>query len=358
MFVRSILLRGFDQQMSEKIGEYMSKLGIAFHRETIPLRIECLEEGRPGKLRLHYRQTLASGETKEAFEDCQTILFAIGREACSQQLKLEQIGIQLNKNNGFKVRTREEQSIDVPWLYAIGDCIDEETMPRGQALELTPVAIQAGQFLARRLFSHLSPKVSPTRNTERERERRSFPLPPDELLQCSHDSLHSSGIRSDRIQRRRSVGQIRRRTDRSSFAILVSKEIFASQVFHSEFTPLEWTISQHREHLKSSSYCKLIVQKSNVRHSFIARSLSSSSPCSLLESSDWLSCSRAQCWRDHSRLRRGHATRRHERRFRPNHWYSSHLHGSKSKLCLFLILFLCSIEFDDVNSDEILGSIG
>lgn len=160
VFVRSILLRGFDQQMSEKIGEYMSKIGIVFHRESLPVRLERLEEGRPGKLRLHFRQTLESGETKDAFEDCNTVLFAIGREACNQQLNLQQIGIDLNKLNGFKIRTREEQAIDVPWLFAIGDCIDEETMPRGQALELTPVAIQAGQFLARRLFSHLSPKVT------------------------------------------------------------------------------------------------------------------------------------------------------------------------------------------------------
>lgn len=159
VFVRSILLRGFDQQMAGKIGDYMSKIGIEFRHQTIPTRVERLEEGQPGKLRVHYRQTLETGETKESYEDCNTVLFAIGREACTSDLNLNEIGVTLNKSNGFKIRTNEEQSTDVSWLYAIGDCIDEQTMPPSQALELTPVAIQAGQLLARRLFSSSEIKV-------------------------------------------------------------------------------------------------------------------------------------------------------------------------------------------------------
>ena len=159
IFVRSILLRGFDQQMASKIGDYMAKIGIEFHHQTIPTRVECLEEGKPGKLRLHYQETFPSGEVNESYEDCNTVLFAIGREACTSELNLEKIGVQINKSNGFKIKTKEEQSVDVPWLYAIGDCIDEKTMPPGQALELTPVAIQAGQLLAKRLFSNSTIKV-------------------------------------------------------------------------------------------------------------------------------------------------------------------------------------------------------
>ncbi|CAF4823934.1 unnamed protein product, partial [Rotaria sp. Silwood2] len=51
IFVRSILLRGFDQQMATRIGDYMSSIGIKFHHKTIPTRLECLEQGKPGKLR-------------------------------------------------------------------------------------------------------------------------------------------------------------------------------------------------------------------------------------------------------------------------------------------------------------------
>ena len=159
MFVRSILLRGFDQQMASKIGEYMETIGIKFSKQSVPTRLECLEEGKPGKLRLHYRQTLESGEVKESYEDCNTVLFAIGREACTSELNLDKVGLEINKANGYKIKTKEEQSIQVPWLYAIGDCIDEQTMPPGQPLELTPVAIQAGQLLAKRIFSPSTIKV-------------------------------------------------------------------------------------------------------------------------------------------------------------------------------------------------------
>jgi len=38
--VRSILLRGFDQQMANKIGEYMEGHGINFIRECVPTKLE------------------------------------------------------------------------------------------------------------------------------------------------------------------------------------------------------------------------------------------------------------------------------------------------------------------------------
>lgn len=145
--------------MANKIGDYMSSIGIQFHHKTIPKRVECLEEGKPGKLRVYYEQTLESGEIKQLYEDCNTVLFAIGREACTHDLNLDKIGINVNSLNSFKIKTKYEQSINVPWLFAIGDCINEQTMPSGQPLELTPVAIQAGQLLARRLFKNSDIKV-------------------------------------------------------------------------------------------------------------------------------------------------------------------------------------------------------
>ena len=38
--VRSILLRGFDQQVSIKIGEYMEDHGVNFIRECVPTSLE------------------------------------------------------------------------------------------------------------------------------------------------------------------------------------------------------------------------------------------------------------------------------------------------------------------------------
>ena len=40
VMVRSILLRGFDQQIANKIGDYMENHGINFIRECVPTKLE------------------------------------------------------------------------------------------------------------------------------------------------------------------------------------------------------------------------------------------------------------------------------------------------------------------------------
>ena len=51
--MRSILLRGFDQQMANKIGEYMEEHGVNMVRECVPESIEKIEEvGRERSCRL------------------------------------------------------------------------------------------------------------------------------------------------------------------------------------------------------------------------------------------------------------------------------------------------------------------
>ena len=42
--MRSILLRGFDQQMASKIGDYMEEHGVNMIRECVPESIERIEE--------------------------------------------------------------------------------------------------------------------------------------------------------------------------------------------------------------------------------------------------------------------------------------------------------------------------
>lgn len=43
IMVRSILLRGFDQQMAEKIGEYMGNHGMKFIRPCVPTKVMELD---------------------------------------------------------------------------------------------------------------------------------------------------------------------------------------------------------------------------------------------------------------------------------------------------------------------------
>lgn len=53
-----------------------------------------------------------------------------------------------------KIPVNDEEQTNVPHIYAIGDILEGK-------LELTPVAIQAGKLLARRLFAGSKLKAGP-----------------------------------------------------------------------------------------------------------------------------------------------------------------------------------------------------
>ena len=46
IMVRSIFLRGFDQQIANKIGDYMEKSGVKFIKKAVPIKIELNSAGR------------------------------------------------------------------------------------------------------------------------------------------------------------------------------------------------------------------------------------------------------------------------------------------------------------------------
>ncbi|XP_006017841.1 thioredoxin reductase 3 [Alligator sinensis] len=147
VMVRSILLRGFDQEMAERIGAHMETHGVKFIRRFVPIQIERLEEGMPGRLKVVARST----EGSDIFEgEYNTVLIAIGRDACTRNIGLDKIGVRINEENG-KIPVSDEEQTNVPYVYAIGDILDGK-------LELTPVAIQAGRLLARRLYAGSSIK--------------------------------------------------------------------------------------------------------------------------------------------------------------------------------------------------------
>lgn len=140
VMVRSILLRGFDQQIAGLIGNYMENNGVRFVRGQVPVKVELIEQGTPNRLKV--TSVNDAGETTE--EEYNTVLFAIGRDACTSTIGIEKAGVMLNPKNG-KVICSDDEQTNVPHIYAIGDILDGK-------LELTPVAIQAGRLLAQRLF--------------------------------------------------------------------------------------------------------------------------------------------------------------------------------------------------------------
>lgn len=56
-------------------------------------------------------------------------------------------------NRSGKIPVNDMEQTNVPYVYAVGDILEGK-------LELTPVAIQAGKLLARRLFAGRLEKVS------------------------------------------------------------------------------------------------------------------------------------------------------------------------------------------------------
>lgn len=146
VMVRSILLRGFDQDMAGRIGKHMQKKGINFIY-AVPTRFEQLKartDSEPGRIRVHFTVTKEDGTGEEKTEEYDTVLLAIGRDAKTADLGLDKIGVELSKAG--KLVCREEQSVSTPHIYAVGDVLHDGP-------ELTPVAIHAGRSLMRRLFT-------------------------------------------------------------------------------------------------------------------------------------------------------------------------------------------------------------
>ncbi|XP_062839113.1 thioredoxin reductase 1, cytoplasmic isoform X2 [Anolis carolinensis] len=141
VMVRSIFLRGFDQDMANKVGDYMEDHGIKFIKKYVPKKIEQIKKGTPGLLKV----TAHATEGSEIFQgEYNTVLLAIGRDACTRKIGLEKVGVKINEKTG-KIPVNDVEQTNVPYIYAIGDVLEGK-------LELTPLAIQAGRLLAQRLY--------------------------------------------------------------------------------------------------------------------------------------------------------------------------------------------------------------
>ncbi|XP_026329395.1 thioredoxin reductase 2, mitochondrial isoform X3 [Hyposmocoma kahamanoa] len=138
VLVRSVPLRGFDQQMASMITNEMEQRGVNFEHKTIPLSIEKLESG---KLKARWLNTQTQEQKEDVFD---TVLMATGRYALTKALNLDVAGVKCLSETG-KVIADTEQT-NVAHIYAVGDVLEGRP-------ELTPVAIHAGRLLARRIFA-------------------------------------------------------------------------------------------------------------------------------------------------------------------------------------------------------------
>ncbi|XP_060049482.1 thioredoxin reductase 2, mitochondrial isoform X2 [Erinaceus europaeus] len=138
VMMRSIPLRGFDQQMSGLVTEHMVAHGTRFLKGCTASRVERLPSGQ---LQVTWKD-LASG--KEDMGTFDTVLWAIGRIPETRSLNLEKAGVNTNPDNQ-KILVNTQEATSVPHIYAIGDVAEGRP-------ELTPTAIMAGKLLAQRLY--------------------------------------------------------------------------------------------------------------------------------------------------------------------------------------------------------------
>ncbi|EQC25393.1 thioredoxin reductase (NADPH) [Saprolegnia diclina VS20] len=204
VMVRSILLRGFDTDMAARIGTYMEEEAkINFIKGAVPTSIEQLPNGQ-----LKVTHTFGEGIYD-------TVLNATGRYPDVSGLNLSAAGVGLNPKTGRIAVTHEQTS--TPHIYAVGDVIDGP--------ELTPVAIQAGRLLSKRLFDNSATLMAYDKVC-------TAVFTPIEYGCCGlSEDAAVEAIGADNLG-----------------------------VYHQSFTPLEWSLSHDRA-LAKECYCKLIVDR-------------------------------------------------------------------------------------------------
>ncbi|KAH0639959.1 hypothetical protein KY290_037242 [Solanum tuberosum] len=126
------VLRGFDEEIRDFVGEQMSLRGIEFHTEESP---QAIVKSADGSLSLKTNRG-----TVEGFSH---IMFATGRSPNTKNLGLDTVGVKMTKNGAIEVD--EYSRTSVPSIWAVGDVTDR--------INLTPVALMEGGALAKTIFA-------------------------------------------------------------------------------------------------------------------------------------------------------------------------------------------------------------
>ncbi len=125
------LLRGFDAEIGQRIGEEMQAKGLAVHFGAEPAAIARRGDGS---------LEVAFGDGTRHETDL--VLFATGRRPNSAGLGLEEAGVKLAPDGAVVVDRYSNTSVDS--IHAIGDVTNR--------INLTPVATAEAMWLARTLF--------------------------------------------------------------------------------------------------------------------------------------------------------------------------------------------------------------
>ncbi|XP_073270284.1 glutathione reductase, chloroplastic [Primulina huaijiensis] len=146
------VLRGFDEEIRDIVGEQMSLRGVKFYPEETGQSIVKSSDG-----------SLSLKTNKGTVDGFSHVMFATGRKPNTKNLGLETVGVKLSKKGAIEVDEYSQTS--VPSIWAVGDVTDR--------INLTPVALMEGGALAKTLFAN-----EPTKPDHREVPSAVFSQPP------------------------------------------------------------------------------------------------------------------------------------------------------------------------------------
>jgi glutathione reductase (NADPH) len=132
------LLRGYDEQIRDRLLQISLTKGMRF---LFNAPIDSVDKQSNGTLRVN----LQGGDSVE----CEALLFATGRVPNTENMGLENAGVELDALGAVKVDDMSRSSC--PSVYAIGDVTNR--------VQLTPVAIREGQAFADTIFGNRPTKV-------------------------------------------------------------------------------------------------------------------------------------------------------------------------------------------------------
>ncbi len=129
----STLLRGYDEQIRDRLLQISTMKGINFRFNA---QMEKIEKNKDGTLCVRFKD----GDPVAA----DIVLFATGRQPHTDGLGLDKAGVELDEKGAIKVDEYSRTSCES--IYAVGDVTDR--------LQLTPVAIREGHAFADTVFGN------------------------------------------------------------------------------------------------------------------------------------------------------------------------------------------------------------
>ena len=227
IMIRSIPLRGFDQDMAEKVVAYVDDNNIcSFIRDSVPMSLEKTDDE---KILVKYCSSKGNDNTNNDKEDKEevydTVLFAIGRQIQSEGLSLN--GLKTDPSNG-KIFVNNNYQTNIDNIYVIGDAIRD-------SLELTPVAIKEGISLARQLFQDNDNDNNHNNHNNHNNQLIANHVPSAVFTPLEYGFVGLSRLEAD---------------------LQYGSENY--ETYHTYFTPLEWKVTERNT---NSCYCKILVVK-------------------------------------------------------------------------------------------------